>query len=192
LFDLFMQHSPDYRHAAVVAAYNFSKADLAVDIGGGNGALLSAILHANPQARGLLFDQENEVEAANQALNDFAGRLQVQAGSFFETIPAGDDVYTVSLILHAWDDEHCLKILANNRVAMGIDKRLLVIERLLEPEAGQTNPMIYLTDIGMMVNLHGRERSLTEFTQLFTACGFVTPQITHTRSSFCILETSSI
>jgi hypothetical protein len=192
LFDLFMHNSPDDRHAAVVAAYDFSKADLVIDIGGGNGALLSAILNANPQARGLLFDQENVVEAANQALKDFTGRLQVQAGSFFKSIPAGGDVYTMSQILHDWDDEHCLKILANTRAAMGLNKRLLVIERLLEPEAGQTNPMIYLADINMMVNLHGRERSLSEFTQLFTACGFGTPQVTHTTSPFCILETTSI
>ncbi len=192
LFDLFMQNSPEDRHAAVVAAYDFSKAGLVVDIGGGNGALLFAILKANPQARGLLFDQENVVEAANQALKDFAGRLQVQAGSFFESIPAGGDVYTMSQILHDWDDEHCLKLLANTRAAMGLNKRLLVIERLLDPEAGQTNPMIYLADINMMVNLHGRERSLSEFTQLFTACRFGAPQITHTTSPFCILETTSI
>jgi hypothetical protein len=192
LFDLFMQHSPDDRHAAVTTTYDFSNADLVVDIGGGNGALLTAILHANPRTRGILFDQEAVVARADQQLAEFANRLEVKAGSFFETIPSGGDLYTMSQILHDWDDEHCLKILANTRAAMGPDKRLLVIERLLEQEAGLTNPISYLADINMMVNLHGRERTPGEFAQLFMASGFGQLQVIRTKSPFCILETFSV
>lgn len=191
LFNLFMQHSPEDRHAAVVAAYNFSDAGLLVDVGGGNGALLAAIFHANPNARGLLFDQEAVIVGSVQLHSDFAGRFEVQSGSFFETIPTGGDIYLMSQILHDWDDERALSILSNARAAMGSNKRLLVIERLLDHEAGHTNPMTYLADINMMVNLHGRERTLPEFAQLFKASGFGAPQVYRTRSSFCILETFS-
>jgi O-methyltransferase domain len=192
LFDLFMQHTPDNRHAAVVAAYDFSNAGLVVDIGGGNGALLAAILQANPQARGLLFDQDVVVAGAGQTLADFAGRSQIEAGDFFQTIPFGGDTYTMSAVLHDWDDAHCLSILVNTRTAMQPNKRLLVIERLLEPEVGLTNPMNYLADISMMVNLNGRERTHTEFTQLLAMSGFGEPQIHRTTSAFCILEAQSI
>ncbi len=192
LFHLFMQHGPDDRHAAVVAAYDFSSAGLVVDVGGGNGALLAAILGANPHARGVLFDQEAVVASISPTLASFVGRVQVQAGSFFETIPSGGDTYTMSQILHDWDDGRCLSILSNCRQAMGPGKRLLVIERLLEQEAGRTNPMNYLADINMMVILYGRERTPTEFAGLLKESGFGEPQIFRTRSAFCILETFSI
>jgi O-methyltransferase domain len=192
LFDLFMQHSPEDRHAAVVAAYDFSKADLVVDIGGGNGALLAAILHANANTRGLLFDQEAVVAGSGQLRTDFAARVEVQSGSFFETIPAGGDIYLMSQILHDWDDARASSILSNARKAMGPNKRLLVIERLMDHEAGRTNPMSYLADINMMVNLHGRERTLSEFAQMLQATGFGAPQVYRTRSSFSLLEAFSL
>jgi O-methyltransferase domain len=192
LFNLFMQHGLDNRQAAVVAAYDFSKAGLVVDVGGGNGALLAAILQANPQTRGLLFDQDAVVAGASRTLADFAGRCQIEAGDFFQTIPFGGDTYTMSAVLHDWDDEHCLRILVNTRAAMQPNKRLLVIERLLESEVGLTNPMNYLADISMMVNQNGRERTHTEFTQLLAMSGFGEPQIHRTTSAFCILETQSI
>ena len=73
----------------------------------------------------------------------------------------------MSQILHDWDDDQCTTILTNCRTAMGPNKRLVVIERLLEHEPGQTNPLNYLADMTMMVMLHGRERTPAEFTRLF-------------------------
>lgn len=192
LFNLFMQHGLDNRQAAVVAAYDFSKAGLVVDIGGGNGALLDAILQTNPHVRGLLFDQDAVVAGASRTLADFAGRCQIEAGDFFQTIPFGGDTYTMSAVLHDWDDEHCLTILTNTRAAMQPNKRLLVIERLLESQVELTNPMNYLADINMMGNLNGRERTHTEFTQLLAISGFSEPQIYRSTSVFCILEAQSI
>jgi hypothetical protein len=102
LFDLFMQYSPDDRHAAVVEAYDFSNAGLVVDVGGGNGALLAAILTAYPDVRGLLFDQEAVVATASEMLRDLGlpERCRIEAGSFFESAPKGGDIYTLSQILH--------------------------------------------------------------------------------------------
>ena len=193
LFNRMMQHSPDDRHAAVVAAYDFAT-PLVVDVGGGNGALLAAILGANPGTRGLLLDQEAVVADALDLLGaaDVADRCQVKTVDFFDAIPAGGDIYTMSQILHDWDDDHCTTILTNCRTAMGPNKRLVVIERLLEQEPGQTNPINYLADMNMMVMLHGRERTPAEFARLFTATGFSEPQIVRTTSPFCILEASSV
>ncbi len=189
VFDEFMRHSPEDRHAAVVDAYDFSDAALVVDIGGGNGALLAAILTANPHVKGLLFDQAHVVTGAADALEAFAERLQTATGSFFETVPLGGDLYTMSQILHDWNDADCLKILGTLRAALRPGTRLLVIERLLEVEASRSNPMTYLSDINMMVNLQGRERTFQEFTGLLTQTGFSELRVIRTRSSFCILET---
>jgi len=192
LLNLFMQHSPDDRHAAVAAAYDFS-VPCVVDVGGGNGALLAAILQANLGTRGVLFDQDAVVADAHRVLGvgDLAQRCQVEVGDFFERIPSGGDIYTMSQILHDWDDERCSTILSNCRAAMGPNKRLLVIERLLEQEPGRTNPMNYLADINMMVFLHGRERTPVEFSRLLRDAGFGQPRIVHTTSPFTIVEASS-
>ena len=187
-----MQHSPDDRHAAVVAAYDFS-ASLVVDVGGGNGALLAAILGEHDDASGVLFDQEAVVAGANSVLGaTLANRCRIEVGDFFESVTAGGDIYTLSQILHDWDDDRCATILANCRAAMGPNKRLLVIDRLLEHGSGRTNPMNYLADITMMVHLHGRERTPAEFTNLLIEAGFSVPQIVRTASPFSVLEAASI
>ena len=95
----------------------------------------------------------------------------------------------MSQILHDWSDRECLTILGNLGQSMRQGTRLLIVERLLEDHS---NPMIYLTDINMMVNLQGRERTLEEFTDLLTQTGFSAPLVIRTRSSFCILETFSL
>jgi hypothetical protein len=87
-FDAAMHHNPDDRHAAVAQAYDFSDAGLVVDIGGGNGALLAAILRINPSARGLLFDQEHVVSGATDVLGTFTGRWHTATGSFLKACQA--------------------------------------------------------------------------------------------------------
>jgi hypothetical protein len=95
----------------------------------------------------------------------------------------------MSQVLHDWDDPSCRRILTAVRAAMEPGRRLLLVERLLEPESG---PMHYLSDINMLVTLHGRERTLPEFTQLLTETGFDAPSVVRTQSSFSILEASSL
>ena len=192
LFDLFMQHSPDDRQAAVAEAYDFSGAGLVADIGGGTGALLAAILRRHAGVRGLLFDQEAVVAGAVRTLGDVAQRVQIQAGDFFQTVPAGADIYTLSLILHDWDDQHALDLLRLLRAATLPGTRLLVIEKVLDSGDGVNHPASFLSDINMMVNLRGRERTLAEFAALLARSGFGPPRLYRTRSPFCILETLSI
>jgi hypothetical protein len=193
LFDLFMQHSPDDRHAAVVRAYDFSRAKLIVDVAGGNGALLAAILTANNDTRGVLFDQASVVAGAPPVLqaHGLTARCRIEAGSFFDRIPAGGDIYTLSQILHDWDDERCSAILANIRAAMGRDGTLLVIERVLDEDL--STPVNFLSDMDMLV-LFGRakERSRAEFTSLLAASGFGAPRVVKTSSPFCILESRPV
>jgi hypothetical protein len=187
LFDSFMQHSPDDRHNAVAEAYPF--AGLVVDVGGGNGALLAAVLAAHPQARGLLYDREAVVSRAGATLASHPGRCRVEAGDFFEAVPAGGDLYTLSQILHDWSDARCLDILANCGRAIRPGGRLLVIERLLQDPSGHTDPMNYLADMHMMVLFPGaRERTTTEFERMLGAGGFELLRVVPTRSPFHVLE----
>jgi hypothetical protein len=190
LFDSHMQNSPDDRHAAVVEAYDFAGAASVVDVGGGNGALLAAILAANSGVRGVLLDQEPVVLAANSILGPLAQRCTIHPGSFFDSLPAGGDIYMLSQILHDWNDERCLKILANCHAAMTKDGRLLVIERVLDAAPSQSNRMDYFTDMHMMMLFPGaKERTSKEFARLFREAGFSEPRLIRTRSPYWIVET---
>jgi hypothetical protein len=187
LFNRFMQHSPDDRHNAVADAYDFSGVRTIVDVGGGNGALLAALLRKYPESNGVLFDQENAVKDASDVLGSVAARCRIVAGDFLAGVPAGGDAYLLSQILHDWADEHCLRILNSCRDAMRDDSRLLIIERVLESDG---NPMNYLSDMDMMVLFPGaRERTLKEYGELFSAAGFGAPTLICTRSPFGIVET---
>jgi hypothetical protein len=193
LFDAFMQHSPDDRHAAVVEAYDFSDAKLVVDVGGGNGALLAAILGATRKTRGLLFDRKDVVAGASATLAAYPGRYAIEAGDFFARVPEGGDVYALSQILHDWSDERCRAILKNCRAVMEPGARLLVIERVLDEVPGRAYPMNYLSDMEMMILCEGAgERTVAEYAQLLAETGFTPPKLIQTRSPFSILEARTL
>ena len=160
---------------------------------GGNGALLAAILTANNDAMGVLFDQASVVAGAPAVLeaHGLTSRCQIEPGSFFERVPSGGDIYTLSQILHDWDDERCAAILANIKAAMGRDGTLLIIERVLDE--GFSTPVNFLSDMDMLV-LFGRakERSSAEFTSLLAPAGFGAPRIIKTASPFCILKSRPV
>jgi len=190
LFNSFMQFSPDDRQSAVVDAYDFSAIATIVDVGGGNGGLVVALLQKYPHLRAVLLDQENAVSGADKVLGPLISRCTVEAGDFFVGAPAGHDAYILSQILHDWSDEQCLRILAVCRAAMRADSRLLVVERVLGLDA---DPIDYLSDIEMMLLFPGAsERTLAEYAQLFSAAGFASPRLLRTRSPFSILETRPV
>jgi hypothetical protein len=191
LFDAFMQHSPDDRHAAVVDAYDFSAAGMLVDVGGGNGGFVKATLTKHPHLQAVLFDQKEVVAGAAATLGDCAGRCAIEAGDFFGRVPPDGDLYVLCQILHDWDDASCLKILRNCRAAMAAGTRLLVIERILDLSPGKSDPTNFLSDMDMMVLFPGaKERTLPEFTDLLRQTGFAEPKLIQTRSVFSILETA--
>jgi ubiquinone/menaquinone biosynthesis C-methylase UbiE len=94
-------------HPAVVRAYDFSKFSRIVDVGGGQGTLITLILKNHPHLRGVIFDSPSVIEGARQRIEEagLSGRCEVIAGDFFEAVPAGGDVYILSVVIHDWDDE---------------------------------------------------------------------------------------
>jgi len=187
-FDAFMQHSPDDRQRAVAEAYDFGSARI-VDVGGGNGGLLRAILERHTAARGVLADQEAVVAAAPVALGAFIGRCEVVPTDFFASVPAGGDIYAMSQILHDWSDERCHTILGTCRAAIPAHGRLLIIERVLEDDAEKNSALNVLSDMQMMALFPGAgERTLAEYAALLAGAGFGPPRLIATRSPFSILE----
>lgn len=148
--------------AALVAEYDFSRFRTIVDVGGGNGALLAAVLDRNAHLHGILFDQPHVVEGV-----DLGDRADVVGGSFFDGVPEGGDAYFLKSIIHDWDDEAAATIL---RAVRQRDATLLILERLLGPP--NETPEAKLSDLNMMVATGGRERTEEEFAALFEAAGF--------------------
>jgi hypothetical protein len=170
----------------VLSSYDFSKAATIADVGGGYGALLAAILRAQPKARGILFDQPQVVTAAGKVLGDVDGRVERVSGDFFsQTLPRAD-LYLLKHILHDWDDAGCTKILKNVRAGMGAGARLLVIEMLVA-EQPAPGPAPW-RDLNMMVALGGRERTASAYQQLLASADLDMARVIPTPSPYGIIE----
>lgn len=174
---------------AITAAYKFSGVPMLVDVGGGNGSLLSTILKANPKLKGVLFDLPSVRTRAMQdrhlTAKGIAERCTLESGDFFEAVPKGGDAYIMKRVLHDWDDERCTKILANCCAAMNKKGKVLVVESVILP--GNDPDLGKLRDIQMLV-IGGRERTKQEFAILFREAGLKLTRVVPTKCSLSIVE----
>lgn len=168
-------------------AIDTSAVNVAVDIGGAGGEFLCALLQVNPNLRGVVFDRPQVAAQATVtvAKSGFQERLTAVGGDFFESVPEAD-LYLLKHILHDWEDGDCMRILENCRRAMRPGGRMIVIDIVLG-EIGEPGPAA-LIDLTMMVLLSGRERSLSEFQELFRLAGFRITNIIPTSSPASIIE----
>ena len=173
----------------VLEVYDFSGIETLVDVAGGHGAVLTAILNAYPRMRGVLFDLEHVVAGAAPRIQamGLTDRCTTQSGDFFTAVPAGGDAYIMKHIIHDWDDERALAILRNIRTAMGGKRgRVILLDSLLQP--GNAPDFGKIIDLEMMVMPGGRERTADEFRVLFASAGFAMTRIISTQSPLSIIE----
>ena len=158
----------------IPVSYDFSRYHTVIDIGGGDGTLISQILRGARDLRGVVFDSASGVAEASATLTaaGVADRCRIEAGDFFSTVPDGGDVYVLKNILHDWDDERCVTILDRCRKAIPADGRLLIVESVLPEVVNTADPAPYLTDISMLVNMGGQERTRAEYETLCNRGGF--------------------
>ena len=172
--------------AAVVAAYDLSRAKTIVDVGGGVGHLLAAALGRHPEPRGVLFDLEHVVREAPPLLGPLGERVELVAGSFFERIPEGGDRYVLMNVLHNWADDEARAILSRCREAMPASGRLAIVEMMI-PEDRPYYAAIF--DLEMLVLFRGgRERTRVEFSRLLEASGFRLDRAISTASPAMVIE----
>jgi hypothetical protein len=181
IFDRAMAATSRRVTGALVAAYDFGRFGTLVDVGGGNGGLIRALLESHPASRGVLFDQPHVVAGAAPA-----DRLEIVGGSFFEWVPPGGDAYLLKWILHDWEDRQATTILRVVRAAMGDGAVVLVIEReLAGPNEGAEGK---LSDLNMLVAPGGRERSRDEYAALFEDAGLELAGVTPTSGELRVFE----
>jgi orsellinic acid C2-O-methyltransferase len=176
---------------AILAVLDFSKARDIIDIGGGNGVLLSAILAAFPQAKGVVFDTPAGIPGAAQRLEEACvlHRCDIVTGDFFDAVPHGGDTYILKSVLHDWSDEQSVAILNNCHHAMRPDSTLVVIERLLPEQVlpDDTHREIIMMDVQMLVTTGGRERTKSQYDALFAAAGLTAIAAKPTASPFTVM-----
>ena len=180
------------RHEAVASALSFAEGETVVDVGGGSGALLRAILQRHAGIRGILYDLPNVVAGASSVLDstDLRARCSVEAGSFLEAVPKGGATYLLSWILHDWPDAAAITILRVIRAAMAPEARLIIIDQLLDPARCDSGALI--NDLNMLVLFGGSERTEAEFNALMAEAGFSNVIPTLTEAGVSLLETHPI
>jgi hypothetical protein len=172
VFDGAMQDIAGNFLAGILAVYDFTGCATVVDVGGGTGALLAAVLRSAPKARGVLLDTAPVLAAAEPVLQaaGVADRCETVAGDFFREVPAGADLYILSNIVHDWDDDSASRILGTCRAAMRADSRLLIIELVLPDDPRPS--MGKLLDLEMLsVTPNGRQRTAAQYADLLTRAG---------------------
>jgi SAM-dependent methyltransferase len=158
---------------AVAAGYAWGTLGSVVDVGGGDGTLLLAILRAHPGLRGTVVDLAGPVARAEQAIvaAGLGERADVRAGSFFDPLPAGAGGYLLSGVLHDWDDEPARRILQRCADAAGQTGRVLVVDHV--GGAPDTEG-----DLRMLAYVNGRERDLDQLTELAASAGLHVGSVT--------------
>lgn len=164
-----------------VPTYDFSGLQRIVDVGGGHGALLAAVLRQTPEARGVLFDLPSVVSDADVD----AQRGDVEGGSFFDAVPRGDG-YLLKTVIHDWDDDQALQILKNIRAAVSPTGKVLLFEMVL-PEGAPAH-LGLLLDLEMLVSAGGRERTRREYSELLARAGFKLTRVLPTPTPLSIIE----
>jgi hypothetical protein len=177
----------------ILRAYDFGGVRRAADVGGGHGKLLASILKRYPEMTGVVFDLPEVVAGAcgRAHLAGCEDRIEFEAGSFFERVPAGCDAYLMKFILHDWSDTHCETILRAIRKEMRPESRLVVIEQLVTPDTRLCPAK--LLDIEMLaLTVGGRERTEAEFREMFAGAGMRLTRVARTESPVSVLEARAV
>lgn len=175
-----------------VDAYDFSRFDRVIDVGGGYGELLAAILMAHPHIHGVLFDLPPAIEGARHRFEmaGLAKRCEFVAGDFFESVPVDGDVYLLKSVIHDWDDECARRILETCRRAMRPDAQLLLIERLLPDRMSHSDACrsAARSDLAMLAAHGAGERTERQMQDLLAVAGFRVGRILPTGTVLHLIE----
>jgi len=186
IFDRMMTDIHGDETEPMVKNYDFSAFKKVVDVGGGNGSVIRAILSKNPGVKGVIFDLPVVINRTKENLTQMGvNNCELAAGSFFESVPAGGDAYIMRHILHDWTDEESITILANCKKAMNAGGKVLVVEAVI-PKGNDPNPFKWL-DLSMLM-IGGKERTKDQFELIFSKAGLKLTRVIPVTPDLCVVE----
>jgi SAM-dependent methyltransferase len=176
-----------YEIGSILESYDFTGTNRLMDVGGGYGSLLAAVLAANPHMRGVLFDAPSVIEKAvlHMEATTVADRCELVGGDFFISVPCGADTVIMKHVIHDWNDENSLRILKSCHAALSAGGKLLIIESIIRP--GNDPSPGKILDLVMLL-IGGRERMEAEFLALLDHAGFDLTRIVATSSPVSVVE----
>ena len=177
IFRAVMGTAPAEDYMPIARAWDFSKYGSVADLGGGGGGLISAVLKAFPNVRGILVDQPESIARAQVRFQseELAGRCQLLASDLCDSVPAGADIYILKHVLHGYRDEAAVGILRNCRCVVPPAGRLLIIEFVLPETVSHPDAQLerrLMSDLNMLVVTGGKERTAQEWQALLKSSGF--------------------
>ncbi|MEZ0351808.1 methyltransferase [Mycobacterium sp. pR1184] len=192
IFNDAMTSVSEFATVPLTAAYDFGAFGTIVDVGGGHGRLLAAILQTAPNARGVLFDLPEVVAGAPELFRKYGvdGRVRIEEGSFFDSAPEGGDAYVLKNVIHDWAEEDAVRILKNIRAAARSGARLLLCEFVIPDHDRDFHGK--WVDIEMLVVAGARERTADEYARLFDQAGFRLYRVVDTVSPLSIIEATAV
>ena len=173
---------------SIVNSYNFSNFQTIMDVGGGYGFLLAAILKNYPLLQGILYELPEVAKGAQETMDkeNLLDRCKIIEGDFFQSVPKGADAYIMKYVIHDWSDDNARTILQNCRESIASNGKLLVVDKVISLKSGLDDEI--MGDIEMMILGEGRERTESEFRELFNSAGFKLTKIIPTQLALYILE----
>ncbi len=193
IFDDAMTSMSQLIGPAVASAYDFGAWGSVMDVGGGNGTLLSSILRAHPEVRGVLADLPHVIERARERgflSGELETRSELQPCDIFREVPSGCRACVMKSVIHDWDDDHAHQILVNCRRAVPDDGVLLLVECALAE--GNLPSLGKFVDVAMMVLTGGKERTVQEYRELLARAGFRLNQVFPVPGEFSIIESMPV
>lgn len=190
IFDTFMSAATDLHERFIIYAQKFSGYQRVVDVGGGRGSLISAVLKANPHLRGIWYDRPEVLPGARARLEteNLVERCDLVAGNFLESVPTGGDVYLIKHVLHDWTDDEATQILTNIARAMSASATLIIIEAVMDGRNGRDG-LCKLRDLEQMFTTGGRVRTRDDFARILAPAGLAIVEITRTAIvDVCLIE----
>lgn len=176
----------------IAKAYDFGRFRHIIDVGGGKGSFIMAVLSANQAMSGTIFDLEETLETGKLPEGVMGERISLKAGDFFQSLPSDGDVYTMKNVLHNWPEEKVRMIMKNMYLAIRssddpLQKRVLVIEHLMNDDPGAESITPWM-DMNFFILVGGQDRTLKEYSELFNDCGFSITSIIPTKTGRSIIE----
>jgi hypothetical protein len=187
IFDRMMTEIHGGETEPMVNTYDFSVFNTIVDIGGGNGEVISAVLNKNPHVKGILFDLPEVVTRSRQNISarGLGNRCKVDMGNFFESVSKGGDAYIMRHIIHDWNDADAITILSNCRKSMNPGGKILVVEAVIRED---NNPSPFkLLDLTMLL-VGGKERTSSQFENIFLQAGLKLNRIVPFQHDLSVIE----
>lgn len=189
IYNQAMSNSSVMLSHTVVSEYKFKNAKCIVDVGGGQGVLLSILLSKNKNLKGIVFDLPHVVEGAKTNFEKYgvSDRTESISGNFFESVPKGGDHYIMKSIIHLLSDEECVILLEKIKKILPEKGKILIIEPIIENNNRYSFAKLF--DIQMMIGLNGgKERTEQEYSAIVKNAGLKLKKVVKTAGPFSVIE----